>query len=324
MDGLAGADNLMNRSVILIGNATSSSQVIGLTLTNLAAANFLARNGKVHLRMDAVSTNGISGIVYSPSVLLDADYPVVNGVVSFLLPSLGAQNGCRIYISSATADAPVTTFEAESLPFTPTAGDSASIVSQAGASGGQAVRLFANSLGDQINFTVNVPATAVYQLTAQLLAAPTNAMIQLYIDGQAYGGPKDEYASAPNIFTAMFGDIGLIAGTNTLTFAIVNTNTAVTSPAFSAGFDSFTLSQLSALNTVQGKSGDGTKFTLTFDRYADPTLLYQVLAADNLLTNFWMPIWSSTGTQNVAGVVTVEDDPFSSHSTRFLRLKISR
>jgi len=324
MDGLAGLDSVMNRSVILVGNATSSAQVIGLTLTNFNAANFLIRNGNVHVRVEAVGMGATSGIVYSPAVLLDADYPVVNGIVSAVLPSLAPQTACRIYVSSATADAAVITSEAESLPFTVSPGDSAAIVSQAGTSGGQAVTFSANAIGDQISFALNVPVTGVYQLTGHLLAAPTNAMVQLYIDGQACGGPKDEYASAANVFTVNFGNIGLVAGTNLLSFSIVNTNQAVTAANFTAGFDNFTLTQLNTLQTIPGKSADGSRFTLTFDCYADPTLTYQVLATDNLLTNSWAPIWSSTGTQNVAGVVTVQDDPFSSHSVRYLRLKISR
>ena len=322
VDALAGADSVMDRSVILIGNATTSAQIIGFTLTNLNQANFLIRDGKVHVHMEAYGSNGI---VFSPSVLMDADCAVANNAVSLILPSVGAQYGCRIYVSSATADAPTATYEAGNLPFSTSAGDSATVVSQANASGGQAVILNANSIGDQINFTLNVPATGVYQLSGQMLAAPTNAMVQLYLNGQAYGGPKDEYAALSAPFTTSFGNIGLLAGTNTLSFSIVNTNTANTATSFSAGFDNFTLTQLNLLEAFPGKTADGTKFTLTFDRYADPTLTYQVLAADNLLTNFWAVIWSSTGAQNVAGSVTVQDDEsLSNQTTRFLRLNISR
>jgi hypothetical protein len=268
---------------------------------------------------------GASGIIFSPTVLVDADYAVANNTVSLVLPPLEAQYGCRIYVSSATADATTTTYEAANLPFSTTAGDSATLVSPANEGGGQAVILRANSIGDQIDFSVNVPATGVYQLSGQLLAAPTNAMVQLYLNGEAYGGPKDEYAASAALFTTSFGNIGLLAGSNTLSFSIVNTNTANATAIFTAGFGAFTLTQLNLLTAVSGETANGAGFAVTFDRYADPTLLYQVLAADTLLTNFWATIWSSTGTQNVAGSVMVQDtDLISVHSARFLRLQISR
>jgi len=320
VDAVAGADCIMNRSVILIGNATTSAQTIGLTLTNLDQANFLIRNNKIHVRMESYGPNGN---VLSPTVMLDADSPVNNNSLSLILPALGTQYGCRLYISSATVDAPLTVYKAESLPFTTSLGDSADVVAQVGASDARVVVVFANSIGDRINFFLNVPATGVYSLSGNLLAAPTNAMIQLYINGQAYGGPKDEYGAGQSVFITSFGNIALLAGTNTMSFFVVNTNPAHESASFGAGFDSFILTQLSTLQTTAGKSTDGTKFTLTFDRYADPTLTYQVWAANDLLTAPWTLIWSSTGTQNKEGTVTVEDtEVISDQAKRFLRLKI--
>jgi autotransporter-associated beta strand protein len=77
-----------------------------------------------------------------------------------------------------------------------------------------------------------------------------------------------------------------------------------------------------AASVVQGTTADGSALTLTFNRIADPSLTYSVEAVDDL-TQAWSPIWSSTGSENVAGSVTVQDTvPMSSQPARFLRLQV--
>ncbi len=66
------------------------------------------------------------------------------------------------------------------------------------------------------------------------------------------------------------------------------------------------------------------RLTITFNRISYPDLTYTVEAAAQL-DGDWKPIWSSTGSDNVAGPVTVEDaEGVAAHPTRFLRLKVSR
>jgi autotransporter-associated beta strand protein len=73
--------------------------------------------------------------------------------------------------------------------------------------------------------------------------------------------------------------------------------------------------------TIDGIAG--RVLTLSFNRIADPDLTYFV-EANNDLPGTWAPIWSSTGTANVAGVVTVPDVALmSDHPRRFLRLKVT-
>ncbi len=61
---------------------------------------------------------------------------------------------------------------------------------------------------------------------------------------------------------------------------------------------------------------------LAFDRVADPILVYTVEASSDLVV--WTAIWSSSGAENIAGVVTVSDDTHVSASTpRFLRLRVA-
>jgi hypothetical protein len=63
--------------------------------------------------------------------------------------------------------------------------------------------------------------------------------------------------------------------------------------------------------------------SITFRRAADPGLLYEVLASDDLVG--WDPVWSSTGAENTAGPVTVRDPEASpGQPKRFMRLQIAR
>lgn len=72
-----------------------------------------------------------------------------------------------------------------------------------------------------------------------------------------------------------------------------------------------------------GKSGDGLRLTLQFQRIADPSLIYQIEATDTPAS--WTAVWTSTGGNNTAGPVTVTDpELIGNHTRRFLRLKVSR
>ena len=64
--------------------------------------------------------------------------------------------------------------------------------------------------------------------------------------------------------------------------------------------------------------------TLTFQRVADPALLYQVRASNDLGTWEAQPIWSSSGSANQPGTVTVSDtQPVDTSRRRFLRLEVT-
>ncbi len=72
-------------------------------------------------------------------------------------------------------------------------------------------------------------------------------------------------------------------------------------------------------------STNGPRLAITFTRVADPALVYTVESADALVsTNAWTnAIWTSTGTNNTAGEVTVHDNVTTSEKIqRFLRLRV--
>lgn len=65
--------------------------------------------------------------------------------------------------------------------------------------------------------------------------------------------------------------------------------------------------------------------TLTFQRIADPDLVYEVWASTDLVDWGEEPVWFSTGAANVDGPVTVLDTTgLTPEAPRFLRLEVSR
>ena len=78
-----------------------------------------------------------------------------------------------------------------------------------------------------------------------------------------------------------------------------------------------------ALVPVAARDGSG-HLTLTFNRVADSTLRYAVVASDTLAAGSWSEVWFSTGGDNTDGPVTVTDSALlSAHPRRFLRLEVS-
>lgn len=70
--------------------------------------------------------------------------------------------------------------------------------------------------------------------------------------------------------------------------------------------------------------GSPARLAITFDRTPDPFLTYTVKAA-SALGEVWTPIWSSNGSSNTKGPVTVDDVvDISGETSRFLRLMVRR
>ncbi len=72
-------------------------------------------------------------------------------------------------------------------------------------------------------------------------------------------------------------------------------------------------------------SSNGPRLTITFNRTNDPALVYTVSGADTIAgTNAWTnTVWTSTGTNNSAGLVNVPDNVTTAKkSRRFLRLEV--
>jgi hypothetical protein len=139
----------------------------------------------------------------------------------------------------AIAAAPKTYCEAHLLPETNTAGVVYTTYAATGSRDGTATSLNATAVGDEISYAINVAAAGVYDLRAGLKTGASHGMLQLYVNGAAAGGPKDQYASGYNFYNDDFGNVSFPAGNSTLKFVAVNKNPS--SSDYNMSFDYFEL-----------------------------------------------------------------------------------
>jgi len=72
-------------------------------------------------------------------------------------------------------------------------------------------------------------------------------------------------------------------------------------------------------------SSAGNFLTFTFNRLDDPDLIYSVEASHDLMDWGAAPVWSSSGPENIAGLVTLTDTAdLATTPRRFLRLRVER
>ncbi|BFT69502.1 hypothetical protein [Paenibacillus sp. P36] len=237
-EAFASSDTTMKRSVILVGtgNAVTPHDPV-LTLNNIPA--YLQTSGKVHVRAEKIIN---ADILMSPSVMIEGDYTVSGNSLTLNLPTLDPKAAYKIYVTSGTAAAATTNYEAESLTAQYTSGLTYSTFTEASASGGSATALYANAVGQNVKFTINVPTARIYDLSAILKKESNRAFFQLYINGKAYGSPKDEYGTA-QYYTTDFGKIQFTSsGNQTLEFRVVGKNSS--SSNYLMVFDKFILTKL--------------------------------------------------------------------------------
>jgi hypothetical protein len=172
-------------------------------------------------------------------VALEGDYASSGNAVTVTLPTLESQNSYRILVNSAIAAAPTTYYEAHLLPETNTAGVDYTTYTESGSRDGTATSLNATAISDEITYTINVATAGVYDLRASLKSASSHAMLQLYLNGVAVSGPKDEYNSTTGFYNEDFGNVNLPAGNSTLKFVAVNKNPS--SSDYTMSFDYFEL-----------------------------------------------------------------------------------
>ncbi len=237
VDAFAAYDTNMWRSEIILGDPVGgASSNVTLKLKNLNDASSLMNNGTIHLRVETL-TPGSN--VYKPAVALEGDYASSGNAVTVTLPTLESQNSYRILVNSAIAAAPTTYYEAHLLPETNTAGVDYTTYTESGSRDGTATSLNATAIGDEITYTINVATAGVYDLRASLKSAGSHAMLQLYLNGVAVSGPKDEYNSTTGFYNEDFGNVNLPAGNSTLKFVAVNKNPS--SSDYTMSFDYFEL-----------------------------------------------------------------------------------
>jgi len=240
VDCFAAYDVNMWRSLILLGDPVGgSSSNVTLFLKNLNDSSSLMNNGTTHLRVETLT--GANSLT-EPTVALEGDYSTTDNSLTVALPTLASQNAYRILVNSAIATAPTTYFEAHELPVTYTPGVVFTTYTESGSRDGTACSLNATAVGQEVTFTISVAAAGVYDLRGGLKGANSHAMLQLYLNGSAVGGPKDEYTGGATFYNDDFGNVNLPAGNSTLKFVAVNKNPS--SSDYTMSFDYFELIQL--------------------------------------------------------------------------------
>ncbi|MBB2747280.1 UNVERIFIED_ORG: hypothetical protein FHR35_007159 [Microbispora rosea subsp. rosea] len=218
VDALTAVDSAQRRSVGLIGNQNTGTHTVTLNLRNIPSV--LQRNGKVHL---SVTRFDDLGVLTNPAKVLEQDYTVSGNSTTVTLPALPASASLRFDVSPVIGGSAATVYEAESLPVTSTAGVVRRNYSESGASGGQASALESTAVGQSVTYTINVPTTGVYALSANLKREANRGFFQLYVDGRVFGPPQDEYGAAAYYRTTL-GHLQLTAGQHNLEFRVVGKN----------------------------------------------------------------------------------------------------
>ncbi|MER5217082.1 hypothetical protein ABT063_42775 [Streptomyces sp. NPDC002838] len=219
VDAFTAVDTTQRRSTGLIGNQTTAAHTVTLDLRNIPTT--LQRDGKIRLR--ATRIDDVAELT-NPVKVLEGDYTVTGNTAKVTLPALPASASLRFDVSPVIAGSPKTVYEAESLPVTSTSGVVRRDFAEEGASAGQASVLESTAVGQSVTYTVNVPATARYELSAYLKKLTNRGFFQLYVDGKAFGPPQDEYGTAAEYYRTTFGHLQLTAGQHTLEFKVVGKN----------------------------------------------------------------------------------------------------
>lgn len=133
-------------------------------------------------------------------------------------------------------------WEAEALTRT-TAGASASVQTDAAASGGKWVQLQVDSIGDHVDFVVpNVPA-GTYRVNLRYKTNKNRGVMTLKIDGTQLGGTLDQHATTASYASHAFGTLTFAnIGNHTLRLTVTGKASGATDYDLSA--DSFTFDRL--------------------------------------------------------------------------------
>lgn len=93
---------------------------------------------------------------------------------------------------------------------------------------------------------------------------------------------------------------------------------------YATGADPLSKNIFATTQVGHGEMDGYERLALSFNRTADPDLVYTVEACDDLTLGVWTPVFMSTGGDNVAGPVTALDTvEMGAQPTRFLRLKVT-
>jgi alpha-galactosidase len=130
-------------------------------------------------------------------------------------------------------------YEAELLTFV-ASGATASVQTDAPASGGKHVQLAGNSTGDYLELTLPSVAAGTYQLTLKWKANNNRGKVTLKVDGTQLGGTLDQYAATASYKSTTFG-VTTFASTATHKLRLTVTGKNASSSSYNVSADAIVL-----------------------------------------------------------------------------------
>jgi Glycosyl hydrolases family 39 len=134
-------------------------------------------------------------------------------------------------------------FEAETLPYTTSAGDTRTLHNDATASNGQWAKFNASGVNDYIAFTLNLPSSGTYNVRVGIKIHSARGIAQLAIVGNNQATPQDFYATTEKFVELDLGNKNFSAGGNKeFRFSLTGKN--ANSTGYALGFDYIKLTPL--------------------------------------------------------------------------------
>ncbi|MFI1743031.1 T9SS type A sorting domain-containing protein [Thalassobellus sediminis] len=288
-DALASSDDAMKRSVILIGTRNYfTAHDVSLTLNNIP--DYLTTNSKVNIRVELISD---AMVLTNPEVVIANDYVISNNAVTLTLPQMAPKSSYAIYVTAATNDAAITSYEVENLTIKSsfTTGTPHYTFNETIASGGFATALEANAIGDFVEYTIPSPGAGIYNVSAIFKSGPNRGFLQVYVDGKATFPPEDLYENVNTYYENDFGNIELGTEDLNLRFEVVGQHPNTTGNIMV--FDRFDLTRLGNAPTA---STNDVANTVDLKIYPNPTSDNITIKMDtNFGTNSNLYLYDNTG-----------------------------
>jgi autotransporter-associated beta strand protein len=292
----------------ITGNLTNSASGNSLTNLHIVSGNWtLSGNAKSYTGSSIVDGGSLEiQTSLASSITVNAN-ATLRGSGS-TTGSLTLQNNARLFTRITDWDAPPAPFTAASL--TLTGASAIDIVAD-----GAALDNFTESPRSFAILTTDSapqPGTTQFQVTAQDFPGPGTW-------SAALSGNELRLTYQPDLYAAWTAGIDW-HGRDSSPLADPENDGLVNLLEYALAGDPLA----SDPGILPQPSLSNHRLALTFQRIADPDLIYQVQASENLAEP-WQTVWSSTGGQNTAGQVAVEDiQTITGHPRRFMRLRVSR
>lgn len=211
----------------------------------------------------------------------------------------------QLSVVTTTVPTEAQTFEAESLPATTS--DSLTTFNDAVASGGQGIKLNADAVGDNVEFTLTVPTTAEYAVGYRYKSFSTRGIGQLSINGSDLGDPVNQVGST-GFLTADAGVLSFTAGTHLFRLRVVGSS----SGSYDLTIDTITLTPTAPPVALPEITTQPQSSTIA----SGQALSLSVAATDSGILNYqWLrngaPVGENSPTLDIPNTTTADSGTYT-------------